>query len=92
MHRVIEPPALSRTAGQQIPDRYSLAFFGHFNANLLVKPLDALCSASRPPRYEPVLAGEHVKARVRQLHVSGHSLRENNTSKDQIAILEVRAS
>lgn len=92
MHRVVEPPALSRTAGQQIPDRYSLAFFGHFNADLLVKPLDARCSASRPAQFEPVLAGEHVKARVRQLHVAGHSVRENSNRKDHVAALEANAS
>jgi isopenicillin N synthase-like dioxygenase len=94
MHRVIEPPALSRTAGQQIPDRYSLAFFGHFDADLVVKPLDALCSASRPAQFKPVLAGEHVKARVRQLHVAGHSLRDSSTKIDHhhVATLEVSAS
>ena len=92
MHRVIELPAMSRTAGQQIHDRYSLAFFGHFNADLLVKPLNDLCPASRPAQFEPVLAGEHVKARVRQLHVAGHSLREKSTSKHPVATLEVSAS
>lgn len=76
MHRVIEPPESSRRAGDEIPDRYSLAYFGHFNADLLVKPLDALCTETRPAQFEPVVAGEHVKARVRQLHVAGHSLRK----------------
>ncbi|KAF7128358.1 hypothetical protein CNMCM5793_003088 [Aspergillus hiratsukae] len=78
MHRVVEPRATrSGSSTDQIPDRYSIAFFGHFNLDLLVKPLDALVSATYPARFEPVVAGEHVKARVKQLHVAGHSLRDN---------------
>jgi isopenicillin N synthase-like dioxygenase len=78
MHRVVEPPATrSGSSADQVPDRYSIAFFGHFNLDLLVKPLDALVSATNPARFEPVVAGEHVKARVKQLHVAGHSLTDN---------------
>ena len=77
MHRVIEPPATAQGSKADVPDRYSLAFFGHFNLDLLVKPLDAVVSASNPAKFEPVLAGEHVKARVKQLHVVGHSLESN---------------
>ena len=75
MHRVIEPPATAQGSTARVPDRFSLAFFGHFNLDLLVKPLDAVLSPSKPARFEPVMAGEHVKARVKQLHVAGHSLK-----------------
>ena len=77
MHRVVEPPATAQGSKAEVPDRYSLAFFGHFNLDLLVKPLEAVVSASSPAKFEPVLAGEHVKRRVKQLHVAGHSLETN---------------
>lgn len=77
MHRVVEPPAIAQGSCAQAPDRYSLAFFGHFNLDLLVKPLEAAVSESNPAKFEPVVAGEHVKARVKQLHVAGHSLKAN---------------
>ncbi|PLN86371.1 putative oxidoreductase [Aspergillus taichungensis] len=76
MHRVVEPPVIR---DNHAPDRYSIAFFAHFNADLLVKPLEALVSETHPARFEPVVAGEHVKARVRQLHLAGNSLREEKT-------------
>lgn len=77
MHRVVEPPVV---CDSRVPDRYSIAFFAHFNADLLVKPLEALVSEAHPARFEPVVAGEHVKARVRQLHVAGNSLREEGAA------------
>lgn len=76
MHRVVEPPSTTSGDSEIIPDRYTIAFFGHFNLDILVKPLDALVSATNPAKFEPVVAGEHVKARVMQLHVAGHSLKE----------------
>ncbi|KAF2150684.1 Clavaminate synthase-like protein [Myriangium duriaei CBS 260.36] len=76
VHRVIEPPASTRGSGAEIPDRYSLAFFAHFNEDQLVQPLPAVISEAHPALFEPVRAGEHVKARVKQLHVAGHSLKE----------------
>jgi isopenicillin N synthase-like dioxygenase len=78
MHRVVEPPSTSVDPNAEIPSRYSLAFFGHYNLSTLVKPLDALVSESAPAKFEPVEAGEHVKARVRQLHLAGHSLKGRN--------------
>ncbi|PVH99964.1 Clavaminate synthase-like protein [Periconia macrospinosa] len=77
MHRVVQPPSSSTDPDAEIPSRYSLAFFGHYNLSTLVKPLDPLVSEASPARFEPIEAGEHVKARVRQLHVAGHSLKEN---------------
>jgi isopenicillin N synthase-like dioxygenase len=74
MHRVIEPPS----EGREIAGRYSIAFFGHLHADLVVQPLDACCSQERPARFPSVVAGEHVKARVKQLHVAGHSTKKEN--------------
>jgi len=76
MHRVVEPPQTTHESETVVADRYSIAFFGHFNLEELVKPLAALCTEADPPKYAPVLAGEHVKARVRQLHLAGHSIKD----------------
>ncbi|KAF4214207.1 hypothetical protein CNMCM8980_006892 [Aspergillus fumigatiaffinis] len=35
-------------------------------------PLDALVTETNPARFEPVVAEEHVKARVKQLHIADH--------------------
>ena len=77
-HRVIEPPLKANAEGRErvVPDRYSVAFFGHFNPWLVIQPLDVCCTMEKPRQYEPVVAGEHVKQRVRQLHTAGHSLTE----------------
>lgn len=79
MHRVVEPPATKQGSNAPVPDRYSIAFFGHFNPDLLVKPLDAVVSEKNPAKWEPVIAGEHVIARVKQLHTAGHSIKENES-------------
>lgn len=83
-HRVVEPPATTRDPDAEIPSRYSIAFFGHYNLSTLVKPLDALVTDKRPAQFEPIEAGEHVKARVRQLHLAGHSLKDEKRTQ-QIA-------
>lgn len=79
MHRVVEPPSKPGDRSTEVPSRYSIAFFGHYNLSTLVKPLDALVSDSSPAKFEPIEAGEHVKARVRQLHVAGHSLKDDKS-------------
>lgn len=86
MHRVVEPPGTRSSDSQTeiIPDRYAIALFGHFNLDPLVKPLDALVSATSPAKFEPVVAGEHVKARVRQLHVAGQSLKEEKGIESRV--------
>jgi hypothetical protein len=35
-------------------------------------PLDALVTETNPARLEPFVADEHVKARVKQLHIADH--------------------
>ncbi|KAI9753502.1 MAG: hypothetical protein M4579_005134 [Chaenotheca gracillima] len=76
-HRVIEPPPKADAKGV-VPARYSLAFFGHFNPDLRVEPLAACVSTDHPRQFEAVVAGEHVKQRVTQLHVAGHSLTQKS--------------
>lgn len=92
MHRVIEPPTAAGESDKDVPARYSIAFFAHFNADLLVKPLSAVVSEAQPVKFEPVVAGEHVKSRVRQLHIAGHSLKANAEALNSAAPVTVVAS
>jgi isopenicillin N synthase-like dioxygenase len=60
LHRVVPPP---RSAdGPQI--RRSVAFFHEANFDALVECLPTCVSADRPARYEPLLAGEHLMAKL----------------------------
>jgi len=56
LHRV-QPPA----PGQQ---RYSMAFFHDGNDDAMVECLPTCCSDGNPPRYPPVVAGEHLMAKL----------------------------
>ncbi|HXC76769.1 MAG TPA: 2-oxoglutarate and iron-dependent oxygenase domain-containing protein [Candidatus Acidoferrum sp.] len=60
VHRVL-PPA-------RLPDRpairRSIPFFKEANADTVIRCLESCCSESRPARYEPMLAGEHLMAKL----------------------------
>lgn len=60
LHRVL-PPARPATG---VNRRRSMAFFFDGNWDCLVAPLPTCVSADRPARYEPVLAGDHLMAKV----------------------------
>lgn len=55
LHRVIPP-------GQE---RYSAAFFFDPPADLLVECIESCCSASNPPRFPPIRAGDYLQERFR---------------------------
>jgi isopenicillin N synthase-like dioxygenase len=60
LHRVVPPP---RSAdGPNL--RRSVAFFHEGNFDGLIECLPTCVSADRPARYEPVLAGEHLLAKL----------------------------
>jgi isopenicillin N synthase-like dioxygenase len=60
LHRVVPPP---RTVdGPSL--RRSVAFFHEGNFDGLIECLPTCVSAERPARYEPVLAGEHLLAKL----------------------------
>ncbi|RMD48349.1 MAG: isopenicillin N synthase family oxygenase [Alphaproteobacteria bacterium] len=40
-------------------DRYSLPFFFDFDYETVVAPLPECCGPDNPPRYEPIVSGEH---------------------------------
>jgi isopenicillin N synthase-like dioxygenase len=60
LHRVANPvgPAVAR-------DRYSVVLFHGPSADAVITCLEPCQSPERPPRYEPITAGEHVAAKAR---------------------------
>ncbi|DAZ95955.1 TPA: hypothetical protein N0F65_009256 [Lagenidium giganteum] len=56
MHRVINPPVTSGKSNR----RQSIAFFHCINFDTVVECIDSCQSPSNPPKYPPILAGEHL--------------------------------
>lgn len=61
MHRVI-----NRLSGRE---RWSIAYFYDLDAEASIEPLPTCTSATNPPRYAPITAGEHLEAMYRQTTV-----------------------
>src|SRR6185295_1204847 len=59
VHRVVPPPG---GAGPAV--RRSAAFFLDGNWDAVVECLPTCCSASNPPKYPPVTAGDHLIAKL----------------------------
>jgi isopenicillin N synthase-like dioxygenase len=57
IHRVVNPPR-DRKLGSR---RQSIVFFHSPNENTLISCLDGCSSAANPPKYAPILAGEHLR-------------------------------
>ncbi|UDY35464.1 isopenicillin N synthase family dioxygenase [Dermatobacter hominis] len=60
LHRVVPPPA--QTDGPAL--RRSAAFFLDGDHDALVECLPTCCDDEHPPKYPPVLAGEHLMAKL----------------------------
>jgi isopenicillin N synthase-like dioxygenase len=60
VHRVVNPPP-GRATGSR---RQTVGFFLHPNFDARVACLPTCTDASRPPRYAPILAGEHMLAKL----------------------------
>jgi isopenicillin N synthase-like dioxygenase len=60
VHRVLPPERSSRFAVR----RRSIAFFHDGNYDTLVECLPTCTSGELPPKYAPVVAGEHLKAKL----------------------------
>jgi isopenicillin N synthase-like dioxygenase len=60
LHRVVPPDPSTSGAAR----RRSAAFFHDGNYNALIECLPTCQSADNPPRYPPVLAGEHLMAKL----------------------------
>ena len=57
VHRVVNPPSDKRLNSR----RQSLVFFHTPNENALVSCLESCTDATHPPKYAPILAGEHLR-------------------------------
>jgi isopenicillin N synthase-like dioxygenase len=60
IHRVVPPP-LDSSGGSR---RRSVAFFFDANYDAVVECLATCCADDRPARYPPVVAGEHLMAKI----------------------------
>jgi isopenicillin N synthase-like dioxygenase len=60
VHRVVNPPREHATGSR----RQTVGFFLHPNYDARVACLPTCTGADRPPRYEPILAGEHMRAKL----------------------------
>jgi isopenicillin N synthase-like dioxygenase len=60
VHRVVNPPAGQATGSR----RQTVGFFLHPNYDARVACLPTCTGADRPPRYAPILAGEHMLAKL----------------------------
>lgn len=57
IHRVVNPPRYQKLGSR----RQSIVFFHSPNENTLISCLDGCSSAANPPKYAPILAGEHLR-------------------------------
>lgn len=62
LHRVVVPPV----DGGRGSSRQSIAFFHNANWDTVIDCLPGCNGPSRPPRYEPVTAGEHLMQKFRR--------------------------
>jgi isopenicillin N synthase-like dioxygenase len=60
LHRVVPPPRIADRSNV----RRSIAFFHDGNHDALIECLPTCHDAANPPRYTPVLAGDHLMAKV----------------------------
>lgn len=57
LHRVVNPPRDSRLGSR----RQSIVFFHTPSEDVLISCLESCTSADNPPRYAPILSGEHLR-------------------------------
>ena len=73
VHRVVEPGKTEQSQGDgdEVPHRYSVAFFTKPKPETLIEALSGTWSEERPKRWEPLRVGEWMK-RVEREHVVVH--------------------
>jgi isopenicillin N synthase-like dioxygenase len=64
VHRVVNPPIERRGSSR----RLSIVFFTGPRDDAEIVCLPGCTSAVRPPRYAPIIAGEHVRIKIRQTY------------------------
>lgn len=63
------PSTLHRVRQQgNAVDRYSVAFFADPNSNVEVTPWPTFVTAEKPARYQTILSGEHIQAKLEASH------------------------
>jgi len=67
VHRVVNPPIERRGSSR----RLSVVFFTGPRDDAEIACLPGCASATRPARYPPITAGDHVRAKVRQTYGAG---------------------
>ena len=65
-HCVMDDP---RVGGDEVPERYSMAYFCNPNRETLIECLPTCTSEARPPAYPAVRAGDYLTERVAALVV-----------------------
>lgn len=83
LHRVL-PPQRHPT---EVRTRRSVAFFHDGNHDALVECLPTCCSAARPAKYPPVLAGEHLMAKLLGPRTNTPSVVTADTARERLALL-----
>jgi isopenicillin N synthase-like dioxygenase len=63
LHRVVNPPLESGEASR----RLSIVYFHHPNHDALIKCIPSCTDAQHPPKYAPVVAGEHLRRKLEQV-------------------------
>jgi isopenicillin N synthase-like dioxygenase len=62
LHRVANPPPGSGARSR----RQSIAFFCHPNYDAEIRCIESCASAAAPPKYAPILAGEHMRMKMQK--------------------------
>jgi isopenicillin N synthase-like dioxygenase len=63
LHRVVNPPLDAGDASR----RLSVAFFHTPNHDALISCIPSCCGPEHPPKYAPVLSGEHMARKLQQV-------------------------
>ncbi|KAG6337384.1 hypothetical protein ID866_1707, partial [Astraeus odoratus] len=48
--------------------RYSIPLFFGTDYHVPIEPIPSCVSAERPPKYEPIVAGDYVKKRLQEMY------------------------
>jgi isopenicillin N synthase-like dioxygenase len=65
LHRVVNPPLDAGAASR----RLSVVFFHTPNYDALIECIPSCTDAAHPPKYAPILSGEHIARKLRQVEI-----------------------
>jgi isopenicillin N synthase-like dioxygenase len=63
LHRVVNPPLNAGAAAR----RLSIVYFHEPNYDALIECIPSCCDSAHPPKYAPILAGDHLVEKLRQV-------------------------